>query len=280
MSILFDWKQTDFVFALASCDRDEVTPYVLRYLPKSGKIVDAGCGQGRFVKYLTDRGYDVVGIELSEKTVREMKQEEPSLRILQGDVLDMSFADNSVDGVLSLGVVEHFVPGMEEPLNEIYRVLKPGGTAVITVPSFNLIRQVKFHTYFAELSYMLNPAQVAKRLNIIRRLLGKPPIPKKPFSYNRKKCVPYYRYPLFGDFFSYRLTKKQFEAAVTGAGFTIVESVPICHMDGVYHDFGRMFVSFRNWEFFPNLLGRSLNSLLVRIPFCHNHMHCCVLRKD
>jgi hypothetical protein len=51
-------------------------------------------------------------------------------------------------------------------------------------------------------------------------------------------------------------------------------------MDGVYHEFGQLFVFFKNWKFFPNIAGRFLNAMLSKIPFCHNHMHLCVVRKD
>ena len=134
MSIIFTWKKEDFEYLLKSCDRDEVTPYILKYLPISGKIVEAGCGLGRFVKYLTDKGYDVVGVELSEETVRNVKEVDPQLNVIHGDVLNMPFRTNSIDGVIALGVIEHFISGIEDPLKEIYRILKQGGVAVITVP--------------------------------------------------------------------------------------------------------------------------------------------------
>jgi len=172
-STIFTWKKEDFWYLLKSCDKDEATPYILKYLPKSGKIIEAGCGLGRFVKYLSDEGYDIEGIEYSEETVRIVKEIDPGLKVIQGDVLNMPYRTNSIDGIISLGVVEHFISGCDKPLKEMYRILKPGGVAIITVPSFNLIRKVKKYFYIDEVNYFLNPIRIAKRSNIIRRLLKK-----------------------------------------------------------------------------------------------------------
>jgi SAM-dependent methyltransferase len=51
----------------------------------------------------------------------------------QGDITRMRYLDNSIDYFLCLHVLEH-VPGEKEALHEIYRVLKPGGCAVVQVP--------------------------------------------------------------------------------------------------------------------------------------------------
>ncbi len=279
MCVIFTWKKEDFEYLLKSCDKDEATPYMLRYLPKSEKIVEAGCGLGRFVKYLSDKGYNIEGIEYSEETVRKVREIAPELNIIQGDIINMPYRTNSIDGIISLGVIEHFVPGCDKPLKEIYRVLKHGGTAIITVPSFNLIRKTKKYLYINEMNHFSNPIQIAKRSNIIRRIVGKKPITKK-FSYNRDKSNLYNIYPTFGDFFEYRLTKNEFEDALLRAGFKVMESAPIAHMDGIYHEFGKLFVSFKNWEFSPNIIGTGLNKLLSKVPFCHNHMNLCLVRKD
>ena len=279
ISTVFSWKPEEFDDLVRTCDRDNVTPYILGYLPKQGKNVDVGCGLGRYVRYLADRGYDIEGIEYNEETVRFVNQVAPDLNVSQGDALHLPYAEGTLDGILSLGVVEHFPAGCEEPLRELHRVLKPGGVMVITVPSFNIIRRIKKAFYWHEFNHFLNPVSIAKRSCVIRTFFGKAPLPSR-LSYNRRKCGPYEIYPLFGEFFEYRLTKEEFEKALRDTGFLILESVPVAHMDGMFHEFGRIFVSFRNWEFFPSLFGRSLNRLLSKYPFFHNHMHLCVVKKS
>jgi SAM-dependent methyltransferase len=54
---------------------------------------------------------------------------------LQGNVLSLPFADNSFDFVIASEILEH-VPADTAAMSEIARVLKPGGTAITTVPRF------------------------------------------------------------------------------------------------------------------------------------------------
>jgi SAM-dependent methyltransferase len=58
-------------------------------------------------------------------------------------VTKLETGDNFYDGYISLGVVEHREAGPEPFLAEAYRVLKPGGYALITVPYINPFRQLK-----------------------------------------------------------------------------------------------------------------------------------------
>lgn len=276
-STIFTWIKKDYEYLLKTCERDDSTPFILKYLSKSDRIIEAGCGLGRFVKYLSDKGYDIEGIEYNEETVHSVIEISPELKIIQGDVINMPYETGSIDKIISLGVVEHFIYGCDEPLREMYRVLKPGGMAIVTIPCLNLIRKIKRFVFVDELNYCLNPIKIINRSNSIRRLFKKPQINCK-FSYNRGKSK-FIIYPTFGSFFEYRYTKSEFENALIRAGFKIVESVPISQMDGLYHEFGRLFVSFKNWEFFPNVIGRYLNGLLSRMPFLHNHIHLCVVEK-
>jgi len=278
MSIVFPWNEDDFEPLLESCETDEVTPYILKHLPKDGKLVEAGCGLGRYVKYLADQGYDIVGIELNGDAVRHVKRKAPELKIIQGDVLRFPFSTASVDGIISLGVIEHFIEGCEAPLREIHRVLKRTGRAIITVPCVNGVRKMKKSLYVPELRYRMNPIRVAKRSNRLRRVFGKPLLPKS--RYNRGQSGRYDIYPVYGDFFEYRLEKGEFESALRQAGFTILESAPVAHLDGLLHEFGRFFVRFDHWRLRPSRLGTVVNGLLSRVPFCHNHMHLCVVTRS
>jgi len=274
-SIIFSWHGQEFHDLLRSCDKDETTPYILKYLPKYGKIVEGGCGLGRYVKYLADLGYDIEGVEYNPETVRAVQRCSPGLPVIQGNILALPYRDGSISGLISLGVLEHFREGMEEPLREIRRVLKPGGILVISVPSQNRIRRIKKRFFLVELNRYLNPLSVARRSRVIRHLFGRAVLPGGG-SYNRFRRGRYEIYPLFGDFFEYRLKKEEFEEVLRRAGFQILESVPVGHMDGVFHEFGTLFVKFHGWEFHPGLAGRLLNRFLARFPFVHNHMHLCV----
>ena len=280
MSIEFSWRPEDFNSLVESCGRDTATPYILKYMPYNGVVLEAGCGLGRYVEFLLRRGFNIVGVELSQDTVDAVRALAPHLDVRRGDVSELDFEHDSISGIISLGVVEHFVAGPEKPLRETFRALKPGCYAVITVPSFNYIRRIKY------LLGPVNPVKIAKQSNTIRRLFGKKPINKRTSRrfVHCRGAVPYkYRHQLdwlkLDKFFEYVFSKQEFEEELGKVGFTIVESAPIALMDGIHHDISKRIVPFGDWTFYPNSLARALNYVLGRISFCHNHMHLCVVRK-
>jgi SAM-dependent methyltransferase len=270
-SIVFTWDKADFDVLLASCQRGRELPFIFKYMPREGKILEAGCGLGRYVAYLADQGFDIEGIEINPETVAVVNSIRPDIRVHVGDVIRLPYKDNSLAGIISLGVIEHFIEGPQMALCEIWRVLKPEAYAIVTVPSFNPVRKMKAFSGYQGLKEKL------KTNRILRRLFSKPP------RQGLTEAVPFLNYHIYrqaGRFFEYRFSKREFESFLLTSGFVLVESVPIAQMDGLYHEFGRFFVSFRDWKFYPNGLGRWLNRIFSRLPFFHNHMHLCIVRKS
>lgn len=113
------------------------------YIPKFGKILEAGCGDSKIVVSLLAAGYDVEGVEWGKQTVETVLSYFPDLPIRSGDVTALNVPDCQYTGYLSLGVVEHRREGPEPFLSEAYRVLAPGGVALISVPYFNPLRKLK-----------------------------------------------------------------------------------------------------------------------------------------
>ena len=93
-----------------------------------------GCGVGNDLSRFVRGGADVVGIDLAEHSI-ELAKKNFKLRKLSGDFFlmdgeNMSFEDNSFDLVYCHTVI-HFTVNPEKMVAEIFRVLKPGGTAII-----------------------------------------------------------------------------------------------------------------------------------------------------
>ena len=263
MSYVFSWKIEDFEKLVKSCEYNMATKYILKYMPEDNKIIEAGCGLGRYVVYLSELGYNIEGIEISQETIDNIKKLKPKLNVRVGDVAQLPYEDNVIAGIISLGVVEHFIEGPQAPLREMKRVLKNGSYMVITVPSLNYIRQFKHIIGLEKL----------KKMNFLRTLTGKK-------IYNKIDIPKKYKYKTYeGKFFEYQLTPKEFEAELINAGFEIIESVPVGQIGGLYHECGKWFVKFRDEKFYPNAIGKLLNSGFSKIPFFHNHMHLCVVRK-
>ena len=256
MSTEFKWVSKDFDLMYETCASDDAVRLTIKYIPsKLARVLEAGSGTGRVVKYLYDKGYKKVeGIELNRAAVKSFNKKFPKIKVIQGDILKMPYKSASFDLIASYGVVEHFIPGLEGPLEAFRKSLKKGGILIASVPSMNIIRRIVYY---------------------IDQLLDKT---KFHVSGARNKGR-YYIHPQFGPFFEYRLTPKEFISAAKKAGFSIVESVPIYHMDGLYHIFGEKLVKYIDYNFYPTVFGDLVNKVLWKIPFAHNHMHMLILRK-
>jgi SAM-dependent methyltransferase len=123
------------------CEIEQVRDVLLRALPRDGLIIDAGCGDGKWPVFLRRRGYRVIALDIAHEGVRRARVAEPGLMALQADVRRTPLRDGALDGVISLGVVEHDENGPQAALAEARRILKPGGTLVLAVPFNNLWRR-------------------------------------------------------------------------------------------------------------------------------------------
>ena len=67
----------------------------LAYIPKEGRVIDAGCGFGKWVLYLKKLGYDIVGIDNNEIAIAKLKDYERSLQVELGDIPNLNYPDSS-----------------------------------------------------------------------------------------------------------------------------------------------------------------------------------------
>jgi SAM-dependent methyltransferase len=98
------------------------------------RVLDLGCGAGRFVAALRDAGADPVGVEVAEAALSRARAVAPGadLRLLEPDG-SIPLGHGSVDLVWCSEVLEHVADGAH-PLQEARRVLRPGGRILVTVP--------------------------------------------------------------------------------------------------------------------------------------------------
>jgi 2-polyprenyl-3-methyl-5-hydroxy-6-metoxy-1,4-benzoquinol methylase len=98
----------------------------IRKLGKDANILDVGCGEGLLVEEFSAEGYRISGIDPNYE----------SDYVKLGSVLNLPCPDDSMDAVLLLDVFEH-VPFEDQPkaLQEIRRVLKPGGILIASIPN-------------------------------------------------------------------------------------------------------------------------------------------------
>jgi SAM-dependent methyltransferase len=120
-------------------------PFDLADVRSDIRVLDIGCGRGELALHCAQRGayvwgidYSKVAIDLAKEALNntpEMIRQQIELR--QEDARTLSFKDASVDIAFMLDVVEHLTPPeLDIALQEIFRVLKPGGRLIIhTMPN-------------------------------------------------------------------------------------------------------------------------------------------------
>ncbi|UCD92969.1 MAG: methyltransferase domain-containing protein [Methanobacteriota archaeon] len=108
-----------------------------RHLESRSDILEAGCGLGRWLIFLRNKGCDPVGIDYSKNALMAVRDYDESLPTNLGDVTDLPYKDDTFDIYISFGVIEHVEHNREEILREAYRVLRPNGIAIVSVPLLN-----------------------------------------------------------------------------------------------------------------------------------------------
>jgi len=106
------------------------------------RVLDLGCGAGRFVAALREAGARPVGVELAEAALERARRNVPGadLRLMEPDG-SIPLGHGEADLVWCSEVLEH-VPDTGALLNEVRRVLAPGGRLLVTVPDHGLLRRV------------------------------------------------------------------------------------------------------------------------------------------
>jgi len=98
-------------------------------LDKNEKILDFGCGTGRFTSWLKERGFKVVGIDITEEMLDVAKKTYPNDIFILYDGIDLPFDDQSFDRVLSVFVLQHISDQNDfwRTVTELVRCVKKGG---------------------------------------------------------------------------------------------------------------------------------------------------------
>jgi 2-polyprenyl-3-methyl-5-hydroxy-6-metoxy-1,4-benzoquinol methylase len=113
----------------------------------SGKaILDIGCGTGEFLNYCRKKNFTTTGIEPNEKA-RNFSEKEFGLSIF-GETGLYNFSPATFDVITMWHVLEH-VHKLNERLQRIYQLLKPGGTLIIAVPDSDSWDAGKYKKFWA-----------------------------------------------------------------------------------------------------------------------------------
>lgn len=242
------WVGESIEDQIALCPFQTIEPFFRKYIPKDGRVLEAGCGLGRWVFYLKRLGYDISGIEYSQSALVTIKAFDLTAPIQFGDINNLDFPDNHFKCMISLGVVEHFLEGPQKVLREAIRTIENQGLLLISVPTLNFIRQAYLHP-------MLN----------LRRFI-------------RKKMGKQY------EFSEYRFGKKEFALHLRECGLTILETIADDFTPpksiGLFTDFRSLQHQTNKWEL--NRTGKFIEKILSGIlsePYSAGTFYICRVNK-
>ena len=102
-----------------------------------GDLLELGCGEGRGVELLAPLADSYIGMDKIKAIISNLEKKYPDYKFMSGVFPPFPFEDNSFDSIVTFQVIEH-VKDDEGFIREIHRVLKPGGTALITTPNIKM----------------------------------------------------------------------------------------------------------------------------------------------
>jgi len=140
MSSIFNKKYISTTYKAAKTEYPtKLCKHLFSEFPKGSKLLDVGCGNGDFILELEKLGFDACGVDINEDHNLNDKFIKINLQTER-----YPFPDNYFDLVFSKSVIEH----LREPdflFDEVYRVLKPGGTFICLTPSYKHAYKEQFY---------------------------------------------------------------------------------------------------------------------------------------
>jgi ubiquinone/menaquinone biosynthesis C-methylase UbiE len=128
---------------------------VLNYVKQGGALIDIGCGTGEFIFQLRERFDKLVGIDTSSHAIEFAARragKEKDILLKCGELDSFHFPSECFNVCLCLDVLEH-VRNVYPLVKEIYRILRPNGEIIVTVPNWydiittRILRRRSFHVH-------------------------------------------------------------------------------------------------------------------------------------
>jgi SAM-dependent methyltransferase len=110
------------------------------------RVLEAMCGPGGTTRYLLGHGAIVTGLDISRNALDLFTRNWPECEAIAGSILDTTIPPSSFDYVVAVGGLHHLHPHLDRAIDEIHRLLKPGGLFCFTDPHadslFERLRQI------------------------------------------------------------------------------------------------------------------------------------------
>lgn len=113
-------------------------PYIYVKDKIAGTVVEIGCGDGRGIDLLAPLSTRYIALDKNTSVIEKKKAAHPQLEVVEATIPPISqVADQTADIIISFQVIEHILDDTHF-LEEVYRILKPGGKAYLTTPNIKL----------------------------------------------------------------------------------------------------------------------------------------------
>ena len=160
---------------------------LIEWTPKSKKLLDIGCDRGDITARFKSKAKEVYGVDNNPQAIAHAKKTHKGVKFVLAKGEKIPFANNYFDTIIMGDVLEH-VENERKTLNEVYRVLKPGGTLVLCVPHkglFGFVDSFNLKFYFPNLYklwkgknynpkvYKIQPWHRHYSIEDLKRLFGK-----------------------------------------------------------------------------------------------------------
>jgi len=120
-------------FSFLSLEEERI--FVESFIHNKKKIMDLGCGTGRTMKLISNRGRELIGVDISSKMLEIARND--GLDVVQASVLNLPFANRYFDAIYSLHTGFGYCRNNDEVEKlalELFRVLKEGGLILLDTP--------------------------------------------------------------------------------------------------------------------------------------------------
>ena len=204
-----------------------LSQYVLNENLQNRQVLEIGLGYGTLGQVIASCDCDYFGLDIAENPVEMMRyrlslmNKNPD-QVKVGSALDIPYENETFDYVYSIGCLHH-TGDLAKSIQEVYRVLLPGGKAIIMLYNRNSFRQM-IHIPLARLKSILSPSKEGKTYHNFAEFVRSLYDPNSqgeaaPYTdYVSKKQV----YQMFKDFSEIKIDVQNFDTYVLGKGKIII----------------------------------------------------------
>lgn len=135
-----------------------------------GRLLEVGCGSGIFLPELAKHAHSLFACDLHpnlNRTLEMLRRESVQAALVRSNAGMLPYATESMDAIVCMSVLEH-LHDLQSPAEEFFRVLRPGGVAIIGVPVTNLMTEVILRLSYLSFDARLEDEHVSTHWDVLR----------------------------------------------------------------------------------------------------------------